>query len=84
VQATVSAFDEETRGGAVLLDDGTELPFAADALSGTGLRLLRRGQRVRIETAGDVASRSVVRLQILTLPWPWQDEGPASKAGPSS
>jgi 2-phospho-L-lactate/phosphoenolpyruvate guanylyltransferase len=92
VQATVSAFDEATRGGAVLLDDGTELAFVADALAGTGLRLLRRGQRVRIETAGDGPARSVVRLQILTLPWPSEetahgtghDKGPASSAGPSS
>lgn len=88
MQATVSAFDAATRGGAVLLDDGTELTFVADALAGTGLRLLRRGQRVRIETEGDGASRSVARLQILTLPWPSHDkgydEGPASSAGPSS
>jgi cold shock CspA family protein len=77
VQATVSAFDETTRDGAVLLDDGTEIPFAAEALAGTGLRLLRRGQRVRIELADDDADR-VVRLQILTLPWPGHDEGPAS------
>lgn len=84
LQATVSAYDEATRGGAVLLDDGTEIEFAAGALAGTGLRLLRRGQRVRIETEGDGSSQRVVRLQILTLPWPKQDEGPASSAGPSS
>jgi cold shock CspA family protein len=88
VQATVSAFDEASRGGAVLLDDGTELSFVADALTGTGLRLLRRGQRVRIETEGEGQARSVVRLQMLTLPWPspetGHDEGPASSAGPWS
>jgi cold shock CspA family protein len=88
VQATVSAFDDATRSGAVLLDDGTELPFVADALVGTGLRLLRRGQRVRIQTEGQGQARSVTRLQILTLPWPspdtGHDEGPASSAGPSS
>jgi 2-phospho-L-lactate/phosphoenolpyruvate guanylyltransferase len=84
VQATVSAFDEVTRSGAVLLDDGTEIGFTSGALAGTGLRLLRRGQRVRIETAGDGSSRRVVRLQILTLPWPGNDDGPASSAGPSS
>jgi 2-phospho-L-lactate guanylyltransferase len=84
VQATVSAFDEGTRAGAVLLDDGTEIPFDAEAMAGNGLRLLRRGQRVRIETAGDGGSRRVVRLQILTLPWSGHHEGPASSAGPSS
>lgn len=82
-QATVAVFDESTRAGSVLLDDGTEVGFEAEALAGTGLRLLRRGQRVRIETEGDDRPRRVVRLQILTLPWPENDEGPASTAGPS-
>lgn len=67
MQATVSRFDEATRGGAVLLDDGIELPFAGAALQGTGLRLLRPGQRVRITTSGDAADRRVDTLQILTL-----------------
>ena len=67
MQATVSRFDDVTRAGAVLLDDGLELPFAADALDGTGLRLLRPGQRVRISTSGDGADRRVDSLQILTL-----------------
>jgi 2-phospho-L-lactate guanylyltransferase len=68
MQATVSGFDDVTHGGAVLLDDGLELPFAGTALSGTGLRLLRPGQRVRITTSGDAADRRVDTLQILTLP----------------
>jgi 2-phospho-L-lactate guanylyltransferase len=58
-------YDAATRAGAVVLDDGTELPFPAEALSGSELRLLRPGQRVRVETSdtGDV----VTGLQILTL-----------------
>ncbi len=67
MQATVSRFDDATRAGAVLLDDGLELPFTSDALVGTGLRLLRPGQRVRISTSGDAADRRVDSLQILTL-----------------
>jgi cold shock CspA family protein len=67
MQATVSSFDPRTGAGTVLLDDGVELPFAADALTGTGLRLLRPGQRVRLETAGDGAAMEVLGLQILTL-----------------
>ena len=67
MQATVSRFDDATRAGAVLLDDGLELPFTAEALVGTGLRLLRPGQRVRISTSGDAADRRVDSLQILTL-----------------
>jgi len=66
MQATVMRYDAATLTGAVVLDDGTELPFPADALAGTGLRLLRPGQRVRIQTTdrGD----QVTSLQILTLP----------------
>jgi cold shock CspA family protein len=67
MQATVSSFDPTTSAGAVLLDDGVEIPFAASALEGSGLRLLRPGQRVRLETAGDGAALQVLRLQILTL-----------------
>jgi hypothetical protein len=67
MQATVSRFDATTRDGAVLLDDGVELRFAAAALVGTGLRLLRVGQRVRLETTGEGADLQVDALQILTL-----------------
>lgn len=67
MQATVSSFDPSTSSGAVLLDDGVELSFAADALQGSGLRLLRPGQRVRVETEGEATGPRIVRLQILTL-----------------
>jgi hypothetical protein len=67
VQATVRSFDGETRSGTVLLDDGTELPYAADALAGGPVRHLRVGQRVAIETTGDT-SRTVTFLTIYTLP----------------
>jgi hypothetical protein len=63
VQATVSDFDPQTRSGAVLLDDGVLLPFAAEALEGTRLRFLRRGQRVRVS----IEDSMVTSLQILTL-----------------
>jgi 2-phospho-L-lactate guanylyltransferase len=67
MQATVSSFDLSTGSGAVLLDDGVELPFGATAFTGSGLRLLRPGQRVRIETSGAGADLEVRNLQILTL-----------------
>jgi 2-phospho-L-lactate guanylyltransferase len=67
MQATVSSFDPTTSAGAVLLDDGVELPFASSALEGSGLRLLRPGQRVRLQTVGDGPDIEVLRLQILTL-----------------
>jgi cold shock CspA family protein len=67
MQGTVSRFDSETADGTVLLDDGVELPFAGAALSGSGLRFLRPGQRVRLEVSGDDEAPHIDRVQILTL-----------------
>lgn len=64
MQATVSAFDDATRSGTVLLDDGRQLPFDGEALLGTGLRFLRPGQRVSLDL-GD--GMQIHRVQILTL-----------------
>ncbi|MFI5684948.1 hypothetical protein [Streptomyces sp. NPDC051636] len=50
MQATAYTYDPETRSGQVLLDDGTPVAFDASAFDAGGLRLLRPGQRVRIET----------------------------------
>ncbi len=53
MQGTVSAFDPETRSGSLLLDDGTPVDFGPEAFDVSGLRLLRLGQRVRLEHAPD-------------------------------
>ena len=53
MQGTVSTFDPDTRSGLLLLDDGTQLAFGADAFGRSGLRLLRLGQRLSIETGSD-------------------------------
>lgn len=70
VQATVRSFDATTRAGSVLLDDGVELPYDATAFEAGGIRLLRPGQRVRIEVADGPAGREVVFLTVATLPDP--------------
>jgi len=70
MQATVSRFDAATRTGTVLLDDGVELPYDGDAFDAAGIRLLRLGQRVRIEVAPSSSGRRVVFLTIATLPDP--------------
>jgi hypothetical protein len=44
-----------------------ELPFAEPATRGSGLRLLRPGQRVRLEVSGDGSDAAVRRIQIITL-----------------
>jgi 2-phospho-L-lactate guanylyltransferase len=67
LQATVSAFDEDTRTGRVLLDDGRQLDLPAAAFESSRLRLLRRGQRVRVDTVTAAGAVQVVAVQIYTL-----------------
>jgi hypothetical protein len=49
MQGTVATFDETSRSGDLLTDDGRRLDFVADALA-DHIRLLRVGQRVFVET----------------------------------
>lgn len=67
MQATVAAFDVRTRTGGVLCDDGTPLPFGADAFAAGGLLLLRPGQRVNIALGDDGA---VTAITLATFPLP--------------
>jgi 2-phospho-L-lactate guanylyltransferase len=63
-QATVRHFDPASGSGDALLDDGSVADFDGAAFAAGGLRLLRLGQRVRLEYAGE----QVVRLTLITLP----------------
>jgi 2-phospho-L-lactate guanylyltransferase len=65
MQGTVSEFDPETRSGAVLLDDGSEVRFPTAAFDAGGLRLLRLGQRLKLERDG---GGTVTRVTIPTMP----------------
>ena len=49
MQGTIATFDPDTHHGTMLLDDGSELAFGADAFARSGLRQLRLGKRVSIE-----------------------------------
>jgi 2-phospho-L-lactate/phosphoenolpyruvate guanylyltransferase len=53
MQGTVATYDAQSRSGTLLLDDGTELAFGRAAFDVSGLRLLRLGQRLRVERDGD-------------------------------
>lgn len=55
MQATVRDWCDGS--GRLVLDDGRTLAYAADALAGSPLRLLRRGQRVSVEVDGDQVRR---------------------------
>jgi hypothetical protein len=66
MQATVKAYDGETRSGSVLLDDGTEMAFGALAFDAGGLRMLRLGQRVNIAADGEW----ITAITLSTFPLP--------------
>ncbi|MET0419410.1 MAG: cold-shock protein [Actinoplanes sp.] len=59
MQGTIATFDSDSHSGTLLLDDGTELPFGAAAFEQSGLRRLRLGQRVDIESDTTGAVRTV-------------------------
>jgi 3D (Asp-Asp-Asp) domain-containing protein len=67
MQATAYTYESGTRSGSVLTDDGTPLEFDAAAFDAGGLRLLRPGQRVRIETEGEGTSRRVTLVTLQTF-----------------
>ena len=67
MQGTVKEFSEETRSGAVILDDGTEIPLPAAAFSKSGLLKLQFGQRVRFEVEGEGDQRRITSITIATL-----------------
>ncbi|GAB2809143.1 hypothetical protein GCM10022221_03110 [Actinocorallia aurea] len=66
MQGTVRDFDTATASGSVLLDDGSELAFDAEAFAAGGLRLLRFGQRVNLAHDGS----RVTAITLSTLPLP--------------
>lgn len=68
VQGTVRSYDGGTRSGSVFTDDGTVLSFGADALTASGLRLLRPGQRIQFRADGDPPR--ITALTLLTFPLP--------------
>ena len=59
MQGTIATFDPAERTGTLFLDDGSELAFNADAFARSGLRLLRLGQRVTVESDEAGAVRRV-------------------------
>jgi 2-phospho-L-lactate guanylyltransferase len=57
MQATVHRFEDVTGSGSVLLDDGLELPFATEVFEASGLRHVRPGQRVSVQTIDGAITR---------------------------
>jgi hypothetical protein len=74
MQATVREFDPGSRSGSVYLDDGTVREFGPEVFAASGLRLLRRGQRVAIRCGPPGA---ITALALATMPLP--PESPAAR-----
>jgi cold shock CspA family protein len=66
MQGTVASFDETTRTGHLLTDDGMPLDYPAEALA-DHIRHLRVGQRVFVELTSDTPA-TVTSIAI------WQTE----------
>jgi 2-phospho-L-lactate/phosphoenolpyruvate guanylyltransferase len=64
MQGTISSYDPASRSGTLLLDDGTPVAFGSDAFDRSGMRLLRLGQRVRVDYGPD---GQVSRVTIPTM-----------------
>jgi len=73
VQGTVRGFDPADRSGSVFLDDGTVCEFGPQVFAASGLRLLRRGQRVAIRRG---PSGAITALTLATLPLPGEAAAP--------
>jgi hypothetical protein len=80
MQATVREFDAVAGSGSVFLDDGTVCGFGPEVFAGSGLRLLRRGQRVAIRRG---PSGAITALTLATLRLPDEGTGPGTRAGPA-
>ena len=73
MQATVREFDPASRSGSVFLDDGSVCPFGPEVFAASGLRLLRRGQRVAVRRG---PAGVITALTLATLPLPPEESGP--------
>ncbi len=66
-QGTIKDFDEGERSGSLLMDDRTEVHIDPTSVEGSGLRLLRIGQRVRFDLVEEGGRKIARTLQLVTL-----------------
>ena len=81
MQATVRSFDPASGSGSVFLDDGTVVGFGPSAFAGSGLRLLRPGQRVTIgrDPGGTITGLTLAAFPLAGPAGPGAPPGDAAK-----
>lgn len=72
MQATVRDFDPSDGSGSVFFDDGSVAEFGPGVFAASGLRLLRRGQRITVRCG---RSGAITALTLATLPLPPAADG---------
>jgi cold shock CspA family protein len=66
-QGTIKDFDDETRTGALLMDDRSEVTIDGTSIEGSGILTLRIGQRVKFETEDRDGGRVARSLRVVTF-----------------
>jgi 2-phospho-L-lactate guanylyltransferase len=66
-QGTIKDFDDETRTGALLMDDRSEVAIDGTSIEGSGILTLRIGQRVKFETEDRDGGRVARSLRVVTF-----------------
>lgn len=66
-QGTIKDFDIEERTGSLLMEDRTEVSIDATSIEGSGIRMLRIGQRVKFDLIEEGGRKLARTLQIVTF-----------------
>lgn len=66
-QGTIKDFDIEERTGSLLMEDRTEVGIDATSIEGSGIRMLRIGQRVKFDLIEEGGRKLARTLQIVTF-----------------
>ena len=66
-QGTIKDFDIELRTGSLLMEDRTEVGIDATSVEGSGIRMLRIGQRVKFDLIEEGGHKLARTLQIVTF-----------------
>jgi 2-phospho-L-lactate/phosphoenolpyruvate guanylyltransferase len=66
-QGTIRDFDDESRAGALLMDDRTEVGIDATSIEGSGILTLRIGQRVRFDLVEEGGRKVAKTLRLVTF-----------------